>query len=364
MPQLRVRQGEGPWHAPSSTRYANEAALQGLIQEAPELLPWGDPAEVILCRELEVVSVGSVDLAAVSLSGEISLIECKLRSNPEIRRHVIGQLLAYASGVQRMTYAQFEHSFSARIEGRMEAAMTRVAAETQADWTPHSFREAVSSNLRAGRFGLLVAVDEITEELKRTVEFLNAHTLSDLSVAALEVRIAEDSGVQILMTGVHGQERVTPNALVSGRPRTTESALFEALARDCSPPGLEAMRMIYRHAQGHGHHFYWGDGAFPSVTAWLPIGAVTAAAWSCYAYLGHPSFDVNFEWLARKGVAKDRLDALIQRLSEITGVAERLAGVAAANYLRRPSLPIDQFLTHPGAATNIIAALDALMADS
>jgi hypothetical protein len=363
MSQLRVRQGEGPWHAPSSTQYANEAALQGLIQESPELLPWGDPAEVIMCRELEVVSVGSVDIAAVSLSGEISLIECKLRSNSEIRRHVIGQLLAYASGVQRMTYGQFEHSFSVRIDGGMEAAMTRVASETQADWTLPAFRGAVSSNLRAGRFGLLVAVDEITEELMRTVEFLNAHTVADLTVAALELRIAEDSGFQILMTGVYGQESAAPNPVVSGRRRTTEAELFETLARDCSPAGFEAMQMIYRHAQEHGHHFYWGDGATPSVTAWLPIEALTAAAWSCYAYPGHPSFDVNFEWLARKGVAKERLDTLIQQLSELTGVAKRLAGVPAANYLRRPSFPIDEFLTLPGAATTIIAALDALMAD-
>jgi hypothetical protein len=297
-----------------------------LIEDSPELLPWGDPSQVVLCREMEVSSTGPVDLAAVSLSGEISLVECKLRSSPEIRRHVVGQLLAYASGVERMGYPDFERNFSARLGNGMEDAVARLAQDTEASWELDSFREAVASNLKAGRFGLLIAVDEMTDELKRTVEFLNSHTVTSLRIAVLELKIVEDSGLQILMTGIYGEGSVTPGAATSGRRRTTETSLFEALAGDCSPQGLEAMRRIYRHAQENAEHFYWGDGATESVTAWLPVGPLSAAAWSCYAYPGHPSFDVNFEWLSRKGVPTKQLDVLLERLNEIPGVNEKLAG--------------------------------------
>jgi hypothetical protein len=65
------------------------------------------------------------------------------------------------------------------------------------DWNSETFRSAVSDNLTTGRFRLVFALDQITEELKYIVEFLNVHTSAGLQVLAVEIGYVHDSGVQI-----------------------------------------------------------------------------------------------------------------------------------------------------------------------
>ncbi len=49
--------------------------------------------------ELGIPDTGSVDIALVEPAGLITLVECKLRANPEIRRAVLGQIMAYAANL-------------------------------------------------------------------------------------------------------------------------------------------------------------------------------------------------------------------------------------------------------------------------
>ncbi len=52
----------------------------------------------------------------------------------------------------------------------------------------------------------------------------------------------------------------------------------------------------------------------------------------------------------------------MKNLSKIPGVAQRYSDVEAAEFKRRPSLIIDEYLTKQGAVETIIAALDDLIA--
>jgi hypothetical protein len=82
--------------------YRNEDELQRLLYETPSLLP-GISSRSIAARAIEVPGVGFADLV-VMMSTAITLAECKLRSNSQIRREVVGQILDYASGLWRMPY--------------------------------------------------------------------------------------------------------------------------------------------------------------------------------------------------------------------------------------------------------------------
>lgn len=359
--RILLRKPGTAWHSPASTSYASEDALQTLLKEAPELLPWADPTGVVVARELQVPLSGPVDLVVVSTAGQITVVECKLLANPEIRRHVVGQLLAYASGLARMPYDVFAAAFAARTGQPLAAMVGAMAANSGADWDEEQFRSKVTANLDAGRMGLLIAVDEITDELKRIVEFLNAHTVADLPVLALELNLIQDEGVEVLLPTIYGEETV--RAKPGSARRTDESTLFSALADSAGAAGLECFRRIFDHADAKGVGFRWGEGEMPSTTAWYMVEGQKIAVWSCFVYTQHQraTFDVNFENLARREVTTAKLEALIAALETIPDVKARYSDVRSADFRKRPSLVIRDYLTKPGAVDTVLNALDGLI---
>lgn len=195
---LLLRHGGRGWHAPEVSHYLNEDALQVLLADSPELLGSGESRTVV--RELEVPDIGSLDLCAVGPSGRITLVECKLQRNPDIRRKVVGQLFAYAAGLAGLAYEEFDRLWSktSLAAGRPLATMIKDLAKDDDDWNEDSFRRVVTDNIRTGHFDLMFAVDSITDELKKTIRYLNAHTDSATRVLGLECGYAQDGDVEVL----------------------------------------------------------------------------------------------------------------------------------------------------------------------
>jgi hypothetical protein len=78
-----------------------EKELQELLAESPSLIPADDIRDgfsplVVAVREFGLPGSGNTDLLAFSSAGEITIVECKLAANAEIKRTVIGQILEYA----------------------------------------------------------------------------------------------------------------------------------------------------------------------------------------------------------------------------------------------------------------------------
>lgn len=200
--------------APEATAFLNEKRLRDLIAERPHLLP-GVERPTAVAKEVRVPRVGAADVVVVDDEGQITIVECKLAANPEIRRWVIGQVFSYAAGLWKLDYVEFER--------RLLARGTRLTQpfEEDSDWEEVTFRAAVSQNLAAGAFRLIIAVDEITAELKRTVVFLNSHTLPEVRLLALELR-GGDAGVEPVVFGEDSGEVGPPSIR---RPRGRERLL-------------------------------------------------------------------------------------------------------------------------------------------
>lgn len=88
-------------------------------------------------------------------------------------RAVVGQLLGYAGGLWRLGYERLDVVVHDKEGASLAELAAAVAAEEPFD--ADDFRRAVARNLDDGSFRLVFAVDEITEDLKRAVEYLNAH---------------------------------------------------------------------------------------------------------------------------------------------------------------------------------------------
>ena len=200
---------------PSGDRHVREPeqrlqAVELLLEETPDLLPGQDTGLVTVVRQLYVPLTGPVDLFAVSIDGDLTVVECKLKANSEIRRWVVGQVLAYAAGLWRLPFEELDAAFIARAGEPVSAKIGALAREAGGDFDEEPFRRTVSATLAAGRFRLVIAVDAITDELKRIVEYLDDHTVADVEVLALELGYAADGDVELLIPAVYGADRLRP----------------------------------------------------------------------------------------------------------------------------------------------------------
>jgi hypothetical protein len=214
---IRRDGGDGLWHEPHTTAYTNEAELRDLLAETPSLLPGVDEGAVA-GKEVAISGAGSADVVIVDGGGEITVVECKLRANPEIRRQVVGQLLAYSSAIWRMSFADLDEAFR-RSQAQQSLSDALASGD---DLDEEEFRRAVEDNLMSGSMRLIIAVDEITDELKRIVSYLNSHTTPNVELLALEMRRAADEGVEVLLPAIYGEESARTK-----RTRTTRGGRLD-----------------------------------------------------------------------------------------------------------------------------------------
>lgn len=110
MTRLLIRRNGEEWKKPDVTVYDNEAALQELLAGSPDLLPGIKEGTAVAATEFPAPGTGSADLVCVDIDGEITIVECKLKANPEMRRHVIGQVFTYAAAIASMDYSMSAQS--------------------------------------------------------------------------------------------------------------------------------------------------------------------------------------------------------------------------------------------------------------
>ena len=96
-PILMRRASETPWTQPEVGSYDNEHHLQQVLAADPSRIP-GVAVDSKTVMELSTAA-GPIDVCVVGLDGSITVVECKLASNSERRRMVIGQVLDYASAI-------------------------------------------------------------------------------------------------------------------------------------------------------------------------------------------------------------------------------------------------------------------------
>lgn len=361
------------WHAPTSRSFDNEAALELLLKQSPDLLPGTAGAPLGVVTQLYVPETGPADLVAVSSTGAIIVVECKLKANPEIRRHVFGQVLAYASGLWRMSYESFDAAYAKQAGMSLHDHVKAAADAASTEFDEVAFRATVAHALAQGNLSMVIAVDEITDELRRTVEFVNSHTLPSLDILALALSYVRDGDVEVLVPTLYGDEAVREKVRQTTN-QSTEADFLRAIHEYCDPPIADALRRIYEHTKSYpaiggpstgveGGHFNWGRGKrYPSVTARCLVQGQPVSVWSIYTDPAVTVFAINFEWIAFYNVPEARLSSLAAAMRPLPGVAPLYSQLEAKKWVARPSIPAGPLFAEPSAVDVVIAALDALVA--
>lgn len=169
-----------------------EEMLQAIVHQYPACLPIAeiDPLfanPVPICMEMNTPA-GPIDNFLVTATGMPVLVECKLWRNPEARREVVGQILDYAKELARWTSADVQREVRRRLGRNDDPVLELVrAAGHVVDET--DFGEALSINLRRGRFLLLIVGDGIREGVEAIAEYLQAHAGLHFSLGLVEMPI-------------------------------------------------------------------------------------------------------------------------------------------------------------------------------
>ena len=168
----------------------SEAEIQALVQAHPASLPIVeiDPifaGAIPICTEL-TTPAGSIDNLMVTPSGLPVLVECKLWRNPEGRREVVGQILDYAKELTRWSSSDLQREVRHRLNRQGNPLLDIVrASDPFVDET--QFNDALTANLRRGRFLLLIVGDGIREGVEAIAEYLQKHASLQFSLGLVEL---------------------------------------------------------------------------------------------------------------------------------------------------------------------------------
>jgi hypothetical protein len=170
----------------------SETYIQALVHEHPACLPIAEidamfSAPVPICTELNTPA-GAIDNFMVTPSGLPVLVECKLWRNPEGRREVVGQILDYAKELSRWSSPDLQREVSRRLKRNGNPLLEMVRA-VDCDVDEVQFNDALTANLRRGRFLLLIVGDGIREGVEAIAEYLHVHAGLHFSLGLVELPI-------------------------------------------------------------------------------------------------------------------------------------------------------------------------------
>ena len=171
------------------------------MAKSPQMLPLaGSPRLTVLGTEVQL-GAGRADVLAVESSGRLVVIEIKLANNPEARRAVVSQILAYAAYLQGLEPQFLEAvTLAAHLSrqgyGTIWEAVRNDDQEGALDEA--AFGAGLADSLSAGAFRLVIVLDQVPDELVQLVGYLELVT-DKVDVDLLAISSYEAGSSRILI---------------------------------------------------------------------------------------------------------------------------------------------------------------------
>jgi len=257
--------------------YASELELQEFLSKHTELIPLqeiesGTPP--LLCIGFEVnVASGSQDLLYVDMTGMLTIVETKLKRNPEARREVVGQILEYAADTSNWTISDLEERAAKYFSGKdcaaeysglsFSEAIERFLSSTHSlppeGFSYQAFADSISANIERGQIRLIIAVDESPPALLRTVEFVNRFS-ERFEMFLIQLKRFHDAGANqdIFVPALFGRVPKADRSRAQARLWNAKSFLQQASEQ--APAALAVLRRLVEFAENEGST-RWGRGA-------------------------------------------------------------------------------------------------------
>ena len=183
---------------------------------------------VPLCRELNLndgIRNLFLDILAITETGKLILIECKLWKNPQARREVLAQAFEYASLLQSLSYSDLSSKLRRHIDSGSEDPIIFALRSAGISVDESLLISRIDQGMKKGNFHVVIAGDGIRTDL---VNLVNSPAMTgmtaDLSLLEISVH-QDDEGKTLLFPSVPQEiETVTRTVLISteGMPVSIE----------------------------------------------------------------------------------------------------------------------------------------------
>lgn len=257
---------------PEEKRFS-ESWLQKTLQDHPDLLPVDEIESVFwplipLGREINTF-VGPIDNLFISKAGYLVLVETKLWRNSQAKRDVLAQAIDYASQLSNWSFELLNNA----VNNRNNKGVLQIIQEySDIDVDEVPSEDTIASNMRLGRFLILVVSEHIHNSLIDMVKYVNRFPHLAINIGLVELNcyiepekpdeiivvpsivakteIVERSIVQVHIqqdgkTQISVEQHSAKQALTSREP-LSEEAFWDSLRKN-SPRSLDPARAIWKH---------------------------------------------------------------------------------------------------------------------
>ena len=183
---------------------------------------------VPLCRELNLndgIRNLFLDILAITETGKLILIECKLWKNPQARREVLAQAFEYASLLQSLSYSDLSSKLRRHIDSGSEDPIIFALRSAGISVDESLLISRIDQGMNKGNFHVVIAGDGIRTDL---VNLVNSPAMTGMTadLSLLEISVHQDDEGKILLSPSVPQEieTVTRTVLISteGMPVSIE----------------------------------------------------------------------------------------------------------------------------------------------
>jgi len=346
--------------------YDSEALLQDLLADHPELLAGAQGRGGQATKWLLIGKEGpvpsdeggagrwAVDHLFLDQQGVPTLVEVKRSSDTRIRREVVGQMLDYAANaVAYWPVEDLRIQFERTCQERGRSADEELAELLGPDADPEEFWQAVKTNLQAGRVRLVFVADQIPNELRRIVEFLNDQ-MDRSDVLAVEVKQYVGQRLKALVPTVLGQTAgAQQRKAAAGPSRQWDEASFMDLLKSRSPTEeVSAATRLLAWARERNLRIWWGKGKYDG--SFYPIFDRNGLPHWTFSVWTYRKVQLELGSLAKRPpfAEEEARLRLIDRLNEIPGV-----DISPEQASRYPTMPLST-LVPSEALQKFLAIMD------
>jgi len=342
--------GSKKWEKAELRKPSTESELQSLLTRDPDLIPFDDIQEPVgehrvAIRQLPLPNAGQLDLMIVDENGTMAMVEAKLARSPDARRKVLAQVVDYASDLWGMSYEELDELVSRTGEGKRLCDILRDKLG-EAQWDETAFKESVANRLKEGSLILLIAVDSVSEDLERIVEYLNRSP--GIRVYPLEVRYYESQGY----------EAVAPRVVSMGVQPPPPPRLpwdWERFAMMANAEDVDVLRELRDFAQ-ENNCIRWGMGKkVPTFGFYVNVEGKESLLFGVEAagvvYVGIKQF--------RERIGADRFERIIKQLRELPSLSQIDSDIPWKTFKVKELREADRMMTFKNAVLAMKQALES-----
>lgn len=285
----------------TQTPIAQEEYLQKYIHDNPDIIPLDDIKEdlrlLVLAREFPTSS-GPIDALAVDDEGAIYIVETKLYKNPD-KRLVVAQVLDYGAALWNSykDYSEAERILDRAVSQKFGMPFYEKVKDFFGfdDEQLANLLDRFKADLSSGRFTFIVMMDQLHDQLKDLITFINQN--SRFAIFGCEIEFYKYDNYEILIPKLYGVEAKKSSTLppiTHGRKKWDEQMFFDDVKARLGEPIERKIRKLYEYAKATATHVSWGTGA--SRGSFNPKYEDISAR-SLFTVFSDGTLQINFGWL-------------------------------------------------------------------